>query len=96
MNICHKLLDLRSKLKVMADRKVIHLHKNGEDYYFGSLSAIFSVFDKEDIGIGYGALRNYGISPEHSYRNGKVIIKEGVLISAKGERGRKSNEEEIG
>lgn len=80
----------------MADRKVIHLHKNGEDYYFGSLSAIFSVFDKEDIGIGYGALRNYGITPEHSYRNGKVIIKEGVLISAKGERGRKSNEEEIG
>ena len=80
----------------MADRKVIHLHKNGEDYYFGSLSAIFSVFDKEDIGIGYGALRNYGISPEHSYRNGKVTIKEGVLISAKGERGRKSNEEEIG
>ena len=80
----------------MADRKVIHLHKNGEDYYFGSLSAIFSVFDKDDIGIGYGSLRNYGISPEHSYRNGKVIIKEGVLISAKGERGRKSNEEEIG
>ena len=73
---------------VMADRKVIHLHKDGEDFYFGSLSAIFSVFDKEDIGIGYGALRNYGISPERHYSNGKVVIKEGVLISAKGERGK--------
>lgn len=80
----------------MADRKVIHLHKDGADFYFGSLSAIFSVFDKEDLGIGYGALRNYGINPERPYSNGKITIKEGVLISAKGERGRKLNEEEIG
>lgn len=79
----------------MADRKVIHLHKDGEDYYFGSVSAIFSIFSKEDIGITYGSLRNYGLSPEHPYTNGKISIKEGVLISAKGERGRKSNEEEI-
>lgn len=80
----------------MADRKVIHLHRDGEDYYFGSVSAIFSIFSKEDIGITYGSLRNYGLSPEHPYSNGKIIIKEGVLISAKGERGRKTNEEEIG
>ncbi|MEE1322871.1 MAG: hypothetical protein UHE91_03520 [Bacteroidales bacterium] len=53
------------------------------------MSAIFSVFDKEDIGIGYGALRNYGLNPEHPYSNAKVVIKEGILISAKGERGRK-------
>ena len=72
----------------MAERKVIHLHKDGDDYYFGSVSAIFSMFSKEDIGIGYGALRNYGISPKHPYTNGKVTIKEGVLISAKGERGK--------
>ena len=80
----------------MADRKVIHLHRDGEDYYFGSVSAIFSIFSKEDIGITYGSLRNYGLSPEHPYSNGKITIKEGVLISAKGERGRKTNEEEIG
>ena len=80
----------------MADRKVIHLHRDGEDYYFGSVSAIFSIFSKEDIGITYGSLRNYGLSPEHPYSNGKIIIKEGVLISAKGERGHKTNEEEIG
>ncbi len=73
----------------MADRKVIHLHKNGEDYYFGSVSAIFSVFSKNDIGIGYGALRNYGISPEHPYTNERVTVKEGVLITAKGARGKK-------
>lgn len=76
----------------VVQRKVIHLHKDGEDYYFGSLSAIFSVFSKEDIGIGYGALRNYGITPEHPYSNGKVVIKEGVLISASGNRGKQKFE----
>ena len=80
----------------MADRKVIHLQKDGRDYYFGSVSAIFSIFTKDDLGISYGSLRNYGLSPEHPYSNGKIVIKEGILISAKGERGRKSNEEEIG
>ena len=73
----------------MAERKVIHLHKGEEDYYFGSISAIFSVFSSEEIGISYGSLRNYGITPEHPYNNSKVVIKEGVLISAKGERGKK-------
>ena len=73
----------------MAERKVIHLNTKGVDYYFGSLSAIYSVFSKEDIGIGYGALRNYGLDVDHPYSNGKVVIKEGVLISAKGKRGKK-------
>ena len=76
----------------VVQRKVIHLHKDGEDHYFGSLSAIFSVFSKEDIGIGYGALRNVGITPEHPYSNGKVVIKEGVLISASGNRGKQKFE----
>lgn len=67
----------------MADRKVIHLNKEGVDYYFGSLSAIYSVFSKEDIGISYGSLRNYGLKADHPYSNSKVVIKEGVLISAK-------------
>ena len=73
----------------MAERKVIHLNKNGEDYYFGSLSAIYSVFDKEDIGISYGSLRNYGLDVDHPYSNSKVVIKEGVLISAQRRTGKR-------
>ena len=73
----------------MAGRKVIHLNTNGVDYYFGSLSAIYSVFNKEDIGISYGSLRNYGLDVDHPYFNSKVVIKEGVLISARGERGKR-------
>ena len=77
----------------MADRKVIHLKKDGKDYYFGSISAIYSVFSKEDIGVSYGSLRNFVITPEHPYSNGKVVIKESVLISAKGDRGKKTTDE---
>ena len=73
----------------MADRKVIHLHIDGEDYYFGSVSAIYSMFTNEQLGIGYGSLRNYGLSLTKPYSNDKIIIKEGVLISSKGDRGRK-------
>ena len=73
----------------MAERKVIHLNKNGEDYYLGSLSAIYSVFDKEDIGISYGSLRNYGLDVDHPYSNSKVVIKEGVLISAQRRTGKR-------
>ncbi len=76
----------------MAERKVIHLNTNGVDYYFGSLSAIYSVFNKEDIGISYGSLRNYGLDVDHPYFNSKVVIKEGVLISARGERGKGSKD----
>ena len=91
MNICHILLDLQDNPQYtnMADRKVIHLHIDGEDYYFGSVSAIYSVFSKEQLGIGYGSLRNYGLSSTKCYSNDKIIIKEGLLISSKGERGRK-------
>ena len=74
----------------MADRKIIHLHHNGQDYYFGSVAAIYSRFTKEELGVSYGSLRNYGISPDRPYTNGKVTIKEGVLIAAKGMRGRKA------
>ena len=70
----------------MADRKVIHLQIDGEDYYFGSVSAIYSVFSKEQLGIGYGSLRNYGVSVNHPYYNGKVIIKEGETYNEKADQ----------
>lgn len=68
-------------------RKVIHLQMDGKDYYFGSLAALCGYFSKEELGISYGSLRNYGITLEKPYSNGRITIKEGVLISAKGSRG---------
>ena len=60
---------------------------DGKDYYFGSLAALCGYFSKEELGISYGSLRNYGITLEKPYSNGRITIKEGVLISAKGNRG---------
>ena len=68
-------------------RKVIHLQMDGKDYYFGSLAALCGYFSKDELGISYGSLRNYGITPEKPYSNGRITIKEGVLVSAKGNRG---------
>lgn len=79
-----------SKRKKMDEgRKIIHLIKDGKDYYFGSLAALFATFDKDELGVTYGSIRNYHITPEKPYENKLIKIKEGVLISAKGNRGGK-------
>ena len=85
MNICHK----KSKFvknwdymdKEKQERTVIHLEKDGQHYYFGSLAAIYTVFDKVDIGISYGSLRNYGLSEEKPYQNKLITIRKGHLIT---------------
>lgn len=77
------------------ERQVIHLQRGDEHYYFGSVAAIYDHFTKEQLGISYGSLRNYGLSPDKPYRNEKTgsIIRVGVLIAKEGNRGRKTNTE---
>lgn len=77
------------------ERTVIHLElANGEHHYFGSIANIFEYYNSEDIGIGYGSLRNYGLSNEQPYRNTKCIIRKGILLSKEGNRGRKKESTE--
>ena len=84
------------KHKIMAqqERQVIHLQRGEEHFYFGSVAAIYDHFTKEEVGISYGAIRNYGLSPEKPYRNEKtgVVIRVGVLIAKEGNRGRKAGQ----
>lgn len=74
------------------ERQVIHLQRDEEHYYFGSVAAMYDHFNREEIGISYGSLRNYGLSPDKPYRNEKtgVVIRVGVLIAKEGNRGRKT------
>lgn len=74
------------------ERQVIHLQRGEEHFYFGSVAAIYDHFTKDEIGISYGSIRNYGLSPGKPYRNEKtgVIIRVGVLIAKEGNRGRKT------
>ena len=75
------------------ERQVIHLQKGVDHYYFGSVAAIYDHFTKDDIGISYGSLRNYGLSPSKPYINIKteVILRVGTLITKEGNRGRKND-----
>lgn len=93
MNICHIFLPLLETIAPMAqERQVIHLQRGEEHYYYGSVAALYDHFTKEEIGISYGSIRNYGLSPDKPYRNEKtgVVIRVGVLVAKEGNRGRKT------
>jgi len=79
------------------ERQVIHLQLGEEHHYFGSVAALYDHYTKEQIGISYGSIRNYGLTPDKPYRNDKtgVIIRVGVLIAKEGNRGRRLQTTEI-
>ncbi|MBR1490912.1 MAG: hypothetical protein IJ611_09400 [Bacteroidales bacterium] len=79
------------------ERQVIHLQLGEEHHYFGSVAAMYDHYTKEQIGISYGSIRNYGLTPDKPYRNDKtgVIIRVGVLIAKEGNRGRRTQTTEI-
>lgn len=67
--------------------KVIHVHifsrPKGErkDYYFSSITAVFSVLSKDDIGVGKNYLLHAGLGGNGSLVTKKAIIKQSTLIS---------------
>lgn len=75
------------------ERTVIHLELgNGEHHYYGSIANMFEYFTPQQLGISYGALRNYGLSKDKPYQNAKCTIRKGVLLQKSGGRGRKKQE----
>lgn len=67
----------------------VAFHGNGSHFYFGSIAAIFELFNKEHIGCGYDYLRGYGIKPGNPYVNKKCVIRVGNLYRKAGGRGRR-------
>ena len=63
-------------------QKVVHLEKNGEHFYFGSISALCNTFSKDEIGVTYGYLRHVHLGPENPFRNKKCIIRVGPLVTS--------------
>ena len=65
-----------------SDRTVVHVElADGTHHYFGSLAAIYERLSREDIGITYGSLRGFGVTPDKPYKNKLCIIRKGVLIT---------------
>lgn len=76
-------------MKEKKERTVIHLHllETDEHHYFGSIANIYEFYSPEQLGISYGSLRNYGLSPDKPYKNKKCVIRKGLLLSKSGNRG---------
>jgi hypothetical protein len=69
---------------MMTDKQehtVVHLELNAEHYYFGSVKALCDNFGKEQIGIGYMSLANYGIASDKPYRVKYCTIRKGILVT---------------
>ncbi len=62
--------------------KVIHVHLlNGrKNYYFGSISAIYSVLTEEEVGIKKSSLLHAGLADGGVILNKKAMIRQGELI----------------
>jgi hypothetical protein len=78
-------------MKISMQRKAItvyHLHFFNEempkqDYYFGSISAIYEVFDKKQIGIQASSLYNFKLNENDNpvYENKICKIRKDFVIS---------------
>lgn len=69
--------------------KVIHVHLMGKrkDYYFGSISAIFTTLTPEEVGGTLNYLLHAGLSGGGIVMTKKAIIKQSYLITCKRENG---------
>ena len=63
--------------------KVIHVHLIGKrkDYYFGSVSAVFTVLSPEDVGVTKSYLLHAGLSGGGTVVTSKALIKQSHLIT---------------
>lgn len=64
------------------ERTVVHLELNGSHFYYGNLKALCDNWGKNDIGISYNYLKNYGISETKPYVGKKCIIRRGTIVTS--------------
>lgn len=62
--------------------KVIHVHLIGKrkDYYFGSISAVYTVLSEEQVGMTKNSLLHAGLSGGGTIITKKAIVKQSTLI----------------
>ncbi|MBO5626643.1 MAG: hypothetical protein J5953_12770 [Prevotella sp.] len=73
--------------------KVIHVHLltrgryERKDYYFSSISAVYTVLTAEEVGATKNYLLHAGLSGNGSIATKKAIIKQSTLISGGSKHG---------
>jgi hypothetical protein len=69
------------------ERTLIHVEfKSGGHHYFGSIAAIFEMFDSTSLGVTQKRLYSYNIEAEKPYSNKTCTIRKGELRQKKGNR----------
>lgn len=63
------------------ERTVVHVEITGQHFYFGSLTAIYTKFTSQQLGIALGTLRNYRVASDKPYQNSKCTIRKGILVT---------------
>lgn len=64
------------------ERAVVHLELDGNHYYYGNLKALCDSWSKDDIGVSYGYLRNYGLDSNKPFIGKKCTIRKGIIITS--------------
>ena len=69
-------------MKETLGTKVIHVHfiHGHKNYYFGSISAVYSKFNESQIGVTEDYLRHYLFHDNMTYLNNKVMIIRSRII----------------
>lgn len=74
------------------ERTLFHVEfKSGGNLYFGSIAAIFSMFDSKSIGVSQNRLYGFDIEAERPYSNKICTIRKGLLHQKKGNRCNQKN-----
>ena len=69
---------------------IYHLEfTSGSHHYFGSIAAIFEVFDPKTLEIAQQSLYDFGITKDRPYKNKVCIVRKDKLIRKKGKRGKR-------
>lgn len=64
----------------MKRNAIYHLEfRSGSHHYFGSISAIFDLFDSSTLKVSKSYLWNYGIDECKPYQNKICIIRKGFI-----------------
>ena len=58
----------------------VHLLHGRKNYYFGSISAIYSVLTEDEVGIKKSSLLHAGLADGGVILNKKAMIRQGELI----------------
>ena len=75
------------------ERTVVHLELNGRHFYYGNLKALCDNWEKDDIGISYSYLKNYGISETKPYVGKKCIIRRGTIVTSPQQKSKDDGEQ---